>query len=147
MDFILNGFVRFKYWVLSFFYTNEEILDDWIARQVLNLSPRKVCTRPRILGTPKPKKTSFEMPPLVPKCRFSSESSTTRVDSSSEVSPSGNGRYLYSLSRRSCGGPCTFQRSTLGKNPSPLRPSVSYDPRAELERNHPLGVALGNEES
>ena len=147
MDFILNGFVRFKYWVLSFFYTNEEILDDWIARQVLNLSPRKVCTRPRILGTPKPKKTSFEMPPLVPKCRFSSESSTTRVDSSSEVSPSGNGRYLYSLSRRSCAKPNIFQRSTLGKNPSPLRPSASYDPRAELERYHPLGVALGNEES
>merc|ERR1711969_369426 len=102
MDFLLNGFVRFKYWCLSWFYTNEEILDDWIARQVLNLSPRKGCTRPRIQGTPKPKQTSFEMPPLAPKCRFSSESSTTRVDSSSEVSPSGNGRYLYSLSRRSC---------------------------------------------
>ena len=85
MDFILNGFVRLKYWVLSFFYTNEEILDDWIARQVLNLSPRKECTRPRLLGTPKPKKTSFEMPPLVPKCLFSSESSTIRDGSSSEV--------------------------------------------------------------
>ena len=27
MDLLINGFVRFKYWVLSFFYTNEEILD------------------------------------------------------------------------------------------------------------------------
>ena len=147
MDFILNGFVRLKYWVLSFFYTNEEILDDWIARQVLNLSPRKVCTRPRILGTPKPRKTSFEMPPLVPKCLSPSESSKSHVDSSSRVSPSGNGRYLYSLSRRSCEGPCTFRRSTLGKNPSPLRPSASCDPRVGLERYHPLGVALGSEES
>ena len=145
MDFILNGFVRLKYWVLSFFYTNEEILDDWIARQVLNLSPRKVCTRPRLLGTPKPKKTSSEMPPLVPKCQFPLESSKSHVDSSSEVSPSGNGRYLYSLSRRSSAKPCTFQRSTLGKNPSPLRPSASYDPRAELERYHPLRYGPGTD--
>ena len=147
MDFLLNGFVRFKYWCLSWFYTNEEILDDWIARQVLNLSPRRECTRPRLTVTPKPTKISSGKPPLAPKRPSSSESSKARADSSSEASPSGNGRYLYSLSRRSCEGPNIFQRSTLGRNPSPLRPSVSCDPRAGLELYHPLGVALGSEES
>ena len=147
MDFILNGFVRLKYWVLSFFYTNEEILDAWIARQVLNLSPRKECTRLLKRETPKSKRISSEKPPPAPKRRSSVVSSTAHVCNNSVVSPNDTGRYLYSFERQSSVEPCIFPRSTLGKNPSRSNPAVSCGSRSGLERYHPLGVVLGNVES
>ena len=118
MDLLINGFVRFKYWILSFFYTNEEIVDAWIARQVLNLSPRKECTRLLKRETPKSKRISSEKPPPAPKRRSSVVSSATHVCNNSVVSPNDTGRYLYSFERQSSLEPCIFQRSTLGRNPS-----------------------------
>ena len=147
MDLLINGFVRFKYWVLSFFYTNEEILDAWIARQVLNLSPRKECTRLQKRETPKSKKISSEKPPPAPKRRSSVGSSAAHVGNNSVASPNDSGRYLYSSERQSSLEPCIFQRSTLGRNPSRSNPVVSCGSRAGLERYHPLGVVLGSEES
>ena len=60
---IIDAFVKIKYWVLSWFYSPEDMLDAWLARAVLTLSPRRECTRPRLLVTPPSKKISSEKPP------------------------------------------------------------------------------------
>ena len=140
MTYMVNLFVRLKFWIYSWFWTPEDMVDLWMARQVLSLSPRPECTRPRYPQTPPSKQISCEKPPLVPRSRSSSGFSTIRDDSSSDGGLGGTGTLPCSFSPRSCVTPCTSPSSTWVRNLSPSSPVVFFDPKAIREQCHLLGV-------
>ena len=144
MSLLVEMFVKIKYWLLSWFYTPEDILDAWMARAVLSLSPRKVCSRPRLLVTPPSKKNSSGKPPPAPRRPSSPEFSEVRDDSNSGASLDGNEIFPYSPLRSFCVTPCISPHSISAKNPLLLSPSAFFDPITECERCRRLEAVLAN---
>jgi len=147
MSLVINAFVKIKYWVMSWFYTPEDMLDLWIERHVLNLSPRKECTRPLLLDLPLLEKTSSEMPLEESESQSSSGFSTTRDGNNSDISPRGSEIFPYSPLRPFSVKPCISPCSISEKSLSPLSPSVFFDPKVVFGSYLPLGEASDCEAS